>query len=45
VDVIQQLQKSAEAGNGDYPLVNKDLLDTGFFVFRRSFDSRYGGFG
>ena len=24
---------------------DKDVLDTGFFVFRRSFDTRYGGFG
>ena len=25
--------------------LDKAVLDTGFFVFRRSFDTRYGGFG
>src|ERR1051325_772537 len=30
VDVIQQLQKAAEAGKGAVTLLNKDLLDTGF---------------
>ena len=45
VDVIEQLQKQTQAAGGTVTLLNKDALDTGFFVFRRSFDSRYGGFG
>ena len=45
VDVIRQLQAHAQGGNGAVTLLNKDVLDTGFFVFRRGFDSRYGGFG
>ena len=45
VDVVRQLQKQAEAGRQGVTLLNKDVLDTGFFVFRRSFDSRSGGFG
>jgi uncharacterized protein YyaL (SSP411 family) len=45
VDVIQQLQKQAEVAPGVSSRIDKTALDTGFFVFRRSFDSRYGGFG
>ena len=46
VDVLEQLRKQAEAGAAGPALVlNKDALDTGFFVFRRTFDSRLGGFG
>ncbi len=44
-DVLEQLRKQAEAGAGSTLGLNKDALDTGFFVFRRSFDSRLGGFG
>jgi uncharacterized protein YyaL (SSP411 family) len=46
VNVIEQLQKAAEiapAKLGAGP--DKDALNTGFFVFRRTFDSRRGGFG
>jgi uncharacterized protein YyaL (SSP411 family) len=47
VDVIRQLQKQAEAApaNGSAAVLNQDALDIGFQIFRRSFDSRYGGFG
>jgi len=46
IDVIQQLQKQAEvAPGGSVSRLDKDVLDTGFFVFRRSFDTREGGFG
>src|SRR5437764_12331915 len=46
VDVIKQLQKQAEvAPGGSISRLDKAALDTGFFVFRRSFDSTYGGFG
>jgi uncharacterized protein len=46
VEMIQQLQKNAEvAPGGSVMRIDKAALDTGFFVFRRSFDSRYGGFG
>ena len=44
-DVLEQLRKQAEGGAGSNLFLNKDALDTGFFVFRRSFDSRLGGFG
>src|SRR5205814_2333677 len=46
VEVIQQLQKQAEvAPTGSVLRLDKEVLDTGFFVFRRSFDTHYGGFG
>ena len=45
-DVLEQLKKSsaveARVGGGR---VDPTLLDSGFSVFRRTFDSHYGGFG
>ena len=35
----------APAGPGSALRLDKDTLDAGFYVFRRSFDSRYAGFG
>jgi uncharacterized protein YyaL (SSP411 family) len=45
---IEQLTKQsavAAAGPGSALRPDKDTLDAGFYVFRRSFDARYGGFG
>jgi uncharacterized protein YyaL (SSP411 family) len=46
--VIAQLEKQAAlapAGPGSALRLDREALDSGFFQFRRSFDSRYGGFG
>ena len=45
---IEQLTKQsavAAAGPGSALRPDKDTLDAGFYVFRRTFDARYGGFG
>jgi uncharacterized protein YyaL (SSP411 family) len=45
---IEQLTKQSavtSAGPGSALRPDKDTLDAGFYVFRRSFDARYGGFG
>jgi uncharacterized protein YyaL (SSP411 family) len=47
-DAIEQLTRQsavAAAGPGSALRPDKDTLDACFYVFRRSFDSRYGGFG
>lgn len=47
-EVLDQLQKQAEvvpARAGSGLLLDKQALETGFFVFRRTFDSKLGGFG
>lgn len=47
-DVVQQLEKQAavSAGRpGSMLRLDKDALDSAFYSFRRSFDSRYAGFG
>ena len=47
-EAIEQLTKQsavAPAGPGSALRLDKDTLDAGFYVFRRSFDSRYAGFG
>jgi uncharacterized protein YyaL (SSP411 family) len=47
-EAIAQLTKQsavASAGPGSALRPDKDTLDAGFYVFRRSFDARYGGFG
>jgi uncharacterized protein YyaL (SSP411 family) len=46
-DIVEQLQKSvsvapARAGR---PVLDPAILDSGFFAFRRTFDTRLGGFG
>jgi uncharacterized protein YyaL (SSP411 family) len=46
--VIAQLEKQASfapSGPGSSLRLDREALDSGFFQFRRSFDSRYGGFG
>jgi len=45
---VEQLTKQstvAAAGPGSALRPDKDTLDAGFYVFRRSFDARHGGFG
>ena len=45
---IEQLRRQSAvsaAGPGSALRPDKDTLDAGFYAFRRSFDSRYGGFG
>ena len=47
-EAIEQLTKQSAvspAGPGSALRPDKDTLDAGFYVFRRSFDSRHGGFG
>jgi uncharacterized protein YyaL (SSP411 family) len=47
-DVLEQLRKQAEvapAKVGSGLVLDKAALETGFLVFRRSFDSKLGGFG
>jgi uncharacterized protein len=44
--IAQLTQQSAvAAGTGSALRPDKDTLDAGFYVFRRSFDTRYAGFG
>ena len=44
-DVVQQLQKSVTVEPGRATAINTDLLDSGFYYFRRTFDTQMGGFG
>jgi len=46
-DVVAQLEKQAAFGGGrnGRPAVDAGMLDSGFFAFRRTFDSHMGGFG
>jgi len=46
-DVTEQLRKQAavQASRSGAAAIDQGMLDSGFFVFRRSFDSHLGGFG
>jgi uncharacterized protein YyaL (SSP411 family) len=44
-DVVEQLQKTSAVEPGRSGIIDKGVLDSGFFVFRRSFDTQTGGFG
>jgi uncharacterized protein YyaL (SSP411 family) len=47
-ETIEQLQKQAAvapASPGSFLRLGEASLDSGFYAFRRTFDSRYGGFG
>src|SRR5437879_4587680 len=44
-NVIEQLRKETQFAPAGGLMVSKDVLDSGFFAFRRSFDTRRGGFG
>jgi len=43
--LTQQSAAAAHAGPGSTLRLDKGALDSGFYIFRRSFDSRYAGFG
>ncbi|MEO8027845.1 MAG: thioredoxin domain-containing protein [Bryobacteraceae bacterium] len=43
-DVVGQLKRHADAGPAAESL-DRSVLDSGFFTFRRMFDSKWGGFG
>ena len=44
-NVLEQLRKETQFSPDSGLVVSKDTLDSGYFVFRRTFDSRRGGFG
>jgi uncharacterized protein len=44
-DVLEQLRKETQFAPSAGLIVSKETLDTGFFVFRRTFDTKRGGFG
>ncbi len=44
-NVIEQLRGETQFSGEGGALVSKETLDSGFFVFRRTFDTRRGGFG
>jgi uncharacterized protein len=45
VDVVEQLEGFARVASGDARVEDASVLESGFFQFRRAFDSRLGGFG
>ena len=44
-DMVEQLRQHAEVEAGRVGAIDHAILDSGFFAFRRSFDTRLGGFG
>jgi uncharacterized protein YyaL (SSP411 family) len=46
-DVVEQLRQATavEPARPGTPAIDATVLDSGFFAFRRSFDTRLGGFG
>src|SRR5262249_14462667 len=44
-DVVNQLRKQTDLEPGRRSAIDRGVLDSGFFVFRRTFDSQLGGFG
>jgi uncharacterized protein YyaL (SSP411 family) len=44
-DVVKQLRQAAALDPGSTAAIDRALLDSGFFVFRRTFDTETGGFG
>jgi uncharacterized protein YyaL (SSP411 family) len=45
VDVLEQLKRIAAVSVDAASLIDPGVLESGFYQFRRSFDSRLGGFG
>jgi uncharacterized protein YyaL (SSP411 family) len=43
--VLAQLRQYSEIGGGTREAAGRETLDSAFFAFRRSFDTRLGGFG
>jgi uncharacterized protein YyaL (SSP411 family) len=44
-EVVQQLQQQITVEPGRATSIQTDVLDSGFYVFRRTFDTQMGGFG
>src|SRR3954469_2951260 len=44
-DVVAEIQKRTEVAPGRASTVDASVLDSGYYVFRRTFDSQNGGFG
>ena len=44
-DILAQLQRATAIAPAAGPIEDRTLLDPCFYVLRRSYDSRYGGFG
>jgi uncharacterized protein YyaL (SSP411 family) len=44
-NVLEQLRKEAQLAPASGLVVSKDTLESGYSVFRRTFDTRRGGFG
>jgi uncharacterized protein YyaL (SSP411 family) len=46
-DMVEQLKRQVgfEALRAGAPAIDPGMLDSGFYIFRRTFDSRRGGFG
>ncbi len=44
-NVLEQLRKETQFAPGSGLVVSKDTLESGYSVFRRTFDTRRGGFG
>jgi uncharacterized protein len=44
-NVLEQLRKEAQSASVTGLVVSKDTLDSGYFTFRRTFDTKRGGFG
>jgi len=44
-DVVEQLRKQAAVEPGRASSLDTGVMDSGFYVFRRTFDSQMGGFG
>jgi uncharacterized protein YyaL (SSP411 family) len=44
-DVLEQLRNETQVAPAAELVVSKDSLDSGFYAFRRMFDTRRGGFG
>ncbi len=44
-NVLQQLRDETQLAPASGPPVSKETLDSGFYTFRRMFDTRRGGFG
>ena len=45
VDVVEQLEGMARVAAGDARVEDASVLESGFYQFRRAFDSQRGGFG
>jgi uncharacterized protein YyaL (SSP411 family) len=45
IDILQQLRRAAGEGGSDGESLGQGTLELAFQQFRRSFDSRWGGFG